>query len=1207
MGDWRGCDKSTTVSVKVKDITAPSLKSAEFEDYKTVLLTFDEDVVASTDGIVIKTEKDGEEIKAADNAATVETVEDNAKTLKVSYKNALAAGKYTFTISGLSDKSENAVTAEKPATIEAEKKASILNKVAITTTSIPAARSAEFEVSNTKYDTGKKEFDGEIVLKAYDQYGKELDFTDDALKDAKITAVAGNGVPLSVGKGASSRKNFAGALAGTDTDGNTSGSSYDATKDTNLLANRARAITDGALAEKVYFDDANADTLTAGQTVTFSVTQTTDGVKRAVDVVGGPFTLVDYSASVKADKIKAIHVNATEGDTTTEQTALTNGKVYKLTADVLNQYGNTIDASDLANIKDITWDLESIGEDGVAELYKEQATTTKLGTKALTGNEVYVKALKSGTIKVTAYLANGEKCATAELKVSAPALDTLNVTTNTPATSYNNEWIAIHQITGSANAVLTPEMLKAEVIENKPTDTEAKPEAPEFKFAYAKNEDGTDDTSKIIASVKTTVAGTYKVAYYTGESYTDKNAVKANAQDITTSINPNVDSIKLEEVTGNQLPANGSVIKKIDFTNKYGEAVNSQMGVNANKASVAVYDTKNAAEASNDTTTGASSKVTAAFVDKDDAAGTANPIAGVKITCDTTATAGTYYVKVIAGTKTLIMEVPVVQSAKLKSAAFTTTQVTVINNDKLDEESAEDDLVYKDGSDYVYQIIPLKFVDSFNNEVTAATKTVTNYAPSAVTICGKDYNLAVTPNTADSDIKIKYLKNLSDNGEIAENAGNEELKYIAIGYQKSDETSLPSTNKVTLSLTDASAAPSTTVSTQALTLKIDKSRTITSISVEQEAEVALDDAKPTFKVSAKDQYGKSYALVAGDDSSTTAAGKLTGSIINDQGTAVTTEDVFKAAVGTGDDAGKLIYTLDTTKNGIDANKTYTVKFTTGTGDTLKTLDTKSIQVVDAFGIDSLEFASTASVTTASEDAGIYDLTKPLNGSVTTPGLTYTLKPVAKTSSGKEVKLADEAIKVSKVTIERPTADGKTTTITGDAVTTSTGYTVNDTTGIQVKATQDGSKIVDGDKLTISAYVAGNAVKSKEVTMTFSDKEAAIQKGSYFFTEEKAGKTISCEDNIVEVSKAASDAKAVTIYGKTQYGLDKTYGVKPVAVNANTAKDAEKLDASTTLINAATDGQIDLKVDASKVAVGDLIPLTVLIGDETYTLTVKVVK
>lgn len=98
MGDWRGCDKSTTVEVTVKDATKPEISTAEATSLKTIVVTFSEDVKqAETFAVTLNDEALPEGI-----TASVE-----GKTLTITNTNEFASGDYKIAFTGLTDLAGN--------------------------------------------------------------------------------------------------------------------------------------------------------------------------------------------------------------------------------------------------------------------------------------------------------------------------------------------------------------------------------------------------------------------------------------------------------------------------------------------------------------------------------------------------------------------------------------------------------------------------------------------------------------------------------------------------------------------------------------------------------------------------------------------------------------------------------------------------------------------------------------------------------------------------------------------------------------------------------------------------------------------------------------------------------------------------------------------------------------------------------------------
>ena len=97
-GRLGGCDKSTTVSVTVKDATKPEISTTELTSLKTIVLTFTEDVKeAETFAVTLNDEALPEGI-----TASVE-----GKTLTITNANEFASGDYKIAFTGLTDLAGN--------------------------------------------------------------------------------------------------------------------------------------------------------------------------------------------------------------------------------------------------------------------------------------------------------------------------------------------------------------------------------------------------------------------------------------------------------------------------------------------------------------------------------------------------------------------------------------------------------------------------------------------------------------------------------------------------------------------------------------------------------------------------------------------------------------------------------------------------------------------------------------------------------------------------------------------------------------------------------------------------------------------------------------------------------------------------------------------------------------------------------------------
>ena len=178
------------------------------------------------------------------------------------------------------------------------------------------------------------------------------------------------------------------------------------------------------------------------------------------------------------------------------------------------------------------------------------------------------KAVKTGTLKISAYLENGEKF-TYEVEIGAKQLQVLNLTeNNTSINTYNLDENIIKEVTPNAGAILTPDMIKFDVKAGNDEVTAADVKV-EAKLRGGKDESIKDD---IVIVAKSYKAGTYKITPYVGESL-EKATVKGDEITYTTTVDQEVASIDEVKFNEKELKTGKDLAKEIVFRNKHNEEV----------------------------------------------------------------------------------------------------------------------------------------------------------------------------------------------------------------------------------------------------------------------------------------------------------------------------------------------------------------------------------------------------------------------------------------------------------------------------------------------------------------------------------------------------------------------------------------------------------------------------------------------------------
>ena len=809
-------DKSTTVEVKVKDVTAPSLVKAEIADYKTVVLTFDEDIADLDGSEVVKTELGTSELTVDDNAVTITKEGTNA--LKLSYEKALATGEYTFTVSGIKDLADtpNEIQATAPATIKETKAEQVVSVAKFLTKSLPAGFNKGAD-DNSAYDATLplKYTNAAVELEFYDQYQEKIDLdkaASDITKDLKVTANVGN-MPLQIGK----------------------------TNVADLTSTRANSdVANGKVASKVYLSDGNANALTEGTEVNVQIL---NGDK-VIGQTDPAYKLTKYEAETPTSirEIKVKDVTASPSGTDVEGTDLVNGSIYELSVTWNDQFGNEV--SDTTLKTKVTW---TINDTDKAAFIQGRDNKDKEVTSPLAENATLL-AKTSGDVTVTAFSPNKESKAVT-FNIAAPKLTKITGG-EVPANQFNQEEIetdAIKADTTCEGAVLTPDMLNAKVTGKDENNAEIKAEdLPTVTFDYKKDSKGEDvlDAGKkqIVATIKTKVVGAYNITYYVGKSADDKDAVSIS-KTFSTTKNNNIDKIELAEFDKDELTTNGTVTKAITLTNKHGENINDIITAHDLASNVTVYDTRNAADTGN--TANKSKKLSATPTDLDADGKSTGGVTGITFTATNggdaeTLTDGTYYLRIQSGTANLIREVQVSKKGGISSVSLSSSKVDVITDDTLDTGltgKKADDIVIDAGK--AYKLVKLDAKNQYDKAMKITVdSTNLKFDGEKVTVTPASTNAAKTV--------VKYFG--ADKKAVAD--GTAAVQYIGIALDSSDTQGSAQVAKVDLTYNDVD----NNLGTKTITVTAKDARKLETLAIKADNTTVLKGNPVTCILSGVDQY-----------------------------------------------------------------------------------------------------------------------------------------------------------------------------------------------------------------------------------------------------------------------------------------------------------------------------------------------------------------
>ncbi|CDF57254.1 cell wall-binding repeat-containing protein [Thermobrachium celere] len=506
--------------------------------------------------------------------------------------------------------------------------------------------------------------------------------------------------------------------------------------------------------------------------------------ENTIEVGTKEFTVVKAADSVATtiENLKAVYIGG-ENDNK-EVTSLAANDQVKLTVAVKDQFGNPMEDHS------VRWVVEEGKDNIVADSTPVDATVFNFTAK------------KAGNIKISAYLANGQKV-TYTSTIGAAKLSALTVTSESYTAAYNNEEVVVAKITPNDGAALTPDMLKFDVKAEKTSVDVSKNDV--VVTARLRGGDDKNKANDIVVVVKSTKVGKFTITPYVGESL-DKATVKADKNiEVITELNPTVASIEVDSIKTNELTANAELKKAVTFKNKHGEVI-KVLAKNLIKVATAGMEVK--------------------YYDKDGnelapAAETEVAKIGFKA-----ANKGNYTVTLVSGAVSKQINLTVVDEAKLTTLSLGNNITTGLIAGKINGEDAKPFtriLTVKDqyGNDYIPTI------NDDNKEVTVSTSGVEGLKA-----------------------ELKYYK-LNDKKEIVIVEDKNEAQGVVLVVDAN-----ACTNDVDKIATITAKAGDKTLSTINATVKA--VRKVSSVTLTPEAKYFALGATAKVKVEVKDQYGDLY-------------------------------------------------------------------------------------------------------------------------------------------------------------------------------------------------------------------------------------------------------------------------------------------------------------------------------------------------------------
>lgn len=937
--------------------------------------------------------------------------------------------------------------------------------------------------------------DALIYFDAVDQYGNAIKLTASTIKNVKAN-VTYNGLPLT-------------SEASLKLDAAT-GQAYVEINATTRVLVKGNPIE---VTLTVYDKDVSSSTTGAKVVETSKASFTVEEGEAAV-----PTTLTAVNATYDSTSANDRTANAAV-------TEVLPGDVVNLTALVQDQYKNPVTDAGVGN-KLVRW-VVTEGKDLISGDLVAKGSSADTQT-----NTVKFKATKPGTLTVEAYnIANGSK-QTYTIEIGASKLQTVLVTTESPATKYNNEEVTYAKVSPNPiGASLKPEDIKFHIVA-KDKDTTASDVTVKAELRGGTNEKTAKD---IVIRATTSKVGLYEVTPYVGESFTAEGVIKGAKIDVQTTANPAVQTIEVDAIAANELTAGTQLAKAITFKNKYGETLN--------------------VAPKNVTVNVSSDKLTVAELNKD------NGVATTKVEkLGFTATeAGTYTVTIVSGTATKTIEVTATKAAEIESFSLGKGSVSVIAGDSLDAVTpVETDDIFVDNGK-TYKLVEVSAKDQYGNAFKLANN-VYNFTQ-------ENANIEV--------IKLKDLKTKA--------TGSDDVKYIGIHALDGATTA----NGLEIKLVKISDS-ATTIKSANINVTVQAKRALKSLTVTPAAGSLVVGASQTFVIAGLDQYNRASALTDGVKVEAATDGEFTaGSVSYDAGKASVTVTGNKAGSfdlkvfkGTNNTAAPTDITAivpvtvkeaDEAIKSITLNPTVTADVNTAQYDGKYDTSAAKVYVEKNQASNKYTFAAIAK-DAAGNEVGINQASDVL----------YTVvknELVAASAGAQPTAIGSSKLKFENNVLTIDT-NGVNTEISGKLTVKATSKTGDSSSEITLDFSSTES-VAQAGTYFLSDYAKGVDVKNKEVKLTSielneENKDANTTDGSrtvHLVAKDQYGKYVDVQEN---------DATITITQGNTTYFTNSPTANGLIV----TAKAAHATGASTALnvfVSNTVEANAAVTVDATAVA------------------------
>ena len=457
----------------------------------------------------------------------------------------------------------------------------------------------------------------------------------------------------------------------------------------------------------------------------------------------------EVSTNFAVGKDVAITPKSIIGVTSSVDSVLVGDAAVTLTADVRDQYNNP------ANLEanKVRWIVEE-GTDLLDTTSELNSSNTILDKN---GNTATFKAIKQGTITISAYnMINGSK-ATYTVVVGATRLTQLNLTSENPSTQFNNEDIKYNKITQNDSALLTSDMIKFNV-----TPRTAGTVASDIT-ATAALRGGTDaDKNDIIISAKTDKAGTYEVTPYVGTTFDGEGTIKAEKFDVVTTTN--LVATTIDPITLSNLKVNTKSVADLVIRNAHNEIID----VAGDNVTASVYEDGKSSD-----------NIVVEKLDKDGQAATSQAVKSLRLNATA---AGNYVVRVSVNGAVATYDMAVV------------AEVTTLQSIELGDDIIDNSIIANEATS-VYRV--LSAVDNKGDEITPD---ITNWTIGAKNLAGTSF---------DGFASIVYYKHDAKGAIIDADSSDSEgiaLKFapdaVSVNSLSSDTTLIITVGNKSLDATD---------------------------------------------------------------------------------------------------------------------------------------------------------------------------------------------------------------------------------------------------------------------------------------------------------------------------------------------------------------------------------------------------------------------